>query len=192
MINLLSDDKKAEIRAGRMNVILLRFITITGGGMVLLAFIVIGAYVTLRYTHDQVNTHVQQNATDEAAYQSTKTEAQTYRDNLSTAKDILNKGTNYSALIVKIANAVPSGVVLDSLSLSAETIGQPITLNAHARSLSAAKALKANFSKHPELFSNVSFNQIDNGSSGDSSGSSNDYPISITLALTINKAVLQK
>ncbi len=190
MINLLSDEKKAEIKAGRMNVILLRFISIAGGGMILLTFIAIGAYITLRYTHDQVNDRVKQNATAEAAYQSTKTQAQSYRDNLATAKQILDKGSNYSSLILKIARVVPSGVVLDSLSLNSTTIGQPITISAHAKSIDAAKALKESFSNHPELFANVSFNQISDGSGSDTN-TTKGYPVAITLGLTINKESLQ-
>ncbi len=190
MINLLSDEKKSEIRAGRLNVILLRFITITGGGMVLLAFIVIGAYITLRYTHDQVESRMKQNSADEIAYESTKTQAQEYRNNLATAKQILDQGTNYSSLVLKIARAVPSGVVLDSLTLNSTTIGQPMTLGAHAKSINAAKSLKKSFSDRPDLFSNVSFDQINNGSD-DSSSSKDGYPVSITLSLVINKSSLQ-
>ena len=185
MINLLSDEKKAEIRAGRANVIILNYIFMLLAALALLIIVLIGAYVTLSVTRSDAQTRVTQNTSKTAEYKATEDKAKAYRDNLATAKQILDKEVVYSQLMVKIAQAVPNGVVLDQLSLDPESIGTPITLNAHARTQSDAVALKTSFEKQTTLFSDVHFEQIQF-----EENANGNYPVSVTLGLTINKGAL--
>ena len=186
MINLLSDEKKTEIRAGRANVIVLNYIFMLLAAVGLLLVILVGAYVTLNVTRSDAQNRVKQNTADADQYKATENKAKAYRDNLATAKQILEKEVLYSRLMTKIAQAVPQGVVLDQLSLNSTTIGTPTTINAHAKTQSAAVALKASFEKQTSLFSDVHFEQIQFEESGGGA-----YPVAVTLGLTISKAALQ-
>lgn len=186
MINLLSDDKKREIRAGNANTIIRSYIFMTLAAFVLLGLLSGGVYFTLSVTRSDAQQRVLSNQSDIAKYQKIQNNATEFRSNLATAKQIMDKEIIYSGLILKIAKAVPRGVILNSLSLSPDTIGKPTTMKANAKSYDAALALKSSFEKQPELFSDVHFEDISN--QGDETDSS--YPISITLALTVNKAAL--
>ena len=186
MINLLSDEKKREIKAGRANTIILSYIFMTLAAFVLLGLLSAGVYVTLNVTRSDAQRRVSSNQSDIAKYQTTQNEASTFRSNLSTAKQILDKEVIYSALILKITKAVPPGVVLNNLSLSPDTVGKPTTIKANAKNYDAALALKSSFESQPDLFTDVHFEDIT------SQDSENAYPISVTLALTISKAALQQ
>lgn len=186
MINLLADDKKKEIRAGRANVVLLRYIIMALIAGVVLVVIVIGAYFSLSHSRTLAQERVEQNVTQRNSYSQSVIEANDFRSDLLTAKTILDKDISYSTAILKIARSIPDGIVIDSLSLSPETIGQPIDLTAHAKNKDAALNLKTSFENNKELYSNVQINSIDFGSS-----STDSHPVNITLTLTINKAALQ-
>lgn len=185
MINLLSDAKKHEINAGRVNTIILSYIFMTLAGFVILGLLSAGVYVTLSVTRNDAQKRVSSNQADIAQYQPVQDQANAFRTNLTTAKQILDKEVVYSKLILKIASAVPQGVILDNLNLSPDTIGKPITIQASARSYDAALALKSKFQDQPDLFSDVHFDSIN-----DQENSTSGYSVSVTLALTINKAAL--
>lgn len=185
MINLLSDEKKAEIRAGRANVIILNYIFMLLAALALLIVILVGSYITLSVTRSDAQARVAQNDSKTTQYKATEDKAKAYRNNLATAKQILDKEVVYSQLMIKIAQAVPKGVVLDQLSLDPKSIGAPITINAHARNQNDAVALKTSFEKQTSLFSDVHFEQIQFEES-----SNGGYPVAITLGLTINKGAL--
>ena len=186
MINLLADDKKKEIRAGRANVVLLRYIVMTLIAGVVLVAIVIGAYFSLNLSRTLAQDRVEQNVVERNSYSQSVAEAKDFRSDLLTAKTILDKEISYSTAILKIARSIPTGIVIDSLSLSPETIGQPISLTAHARDKNAALNLKTSFENNKELYSNVQIDSIDFGST-----SSGSHPVNIVLTVTINKAALQ-
>ncbi len=188
MINLLSDEKKREIKAGRANTIILSYVFMALTGIALLGILSGGVYLTLNVTRSEAQRRVSANQSDIAKYQSVQDQASTFRNNLTTAKQILDKEVVYSALILKIAKAVPPGVVLGNLSLSPDSVGKPTTIKASAQSYDAAIALKTSFQNQPDLFTDVHFNDI----SSQGSTPTNPYPISVTLALTINKAALQQ
>jgi Tfp pilus assembly protein PilN len=186
MINLLADDKKKEIRAGRANVILLRYIIMTLVAAVILVAIVAGAYFTLSLSRQNAQEQVQRNETERNSFSQSVAEAQAFRTDLQTAKTILDKEISYSTAILKIANSIPDGIVIDSLSLSPETIGNPISLTAHARDKDAALNLKTSFENNPELYSGVQIDSIDFGAE-----SADSHPVNITLTVTINKEALR-
>lgn len=188
MINLLSDVKKAEIRAGRVNIIILRYIAMTAVAAGFVTVVVVGSYLSLFVSKANAQNKVNQDTKLATAYASSQTEAATFRNNLTVAKQILAKEITYSALLLKIAHAVPSGVILDQLTLDSITqtqVGKPFTIQARAHDNKAAIALKSSFEKETDLFTDVHFQQIiveeDDA----------EYPISITIEVTLNKKALQ-
>lgn len=187
MINLLSDDKKAEIRAGRVNVVIVNYIIMLFIAMLVLAAVVGGTFVTITISHANAASRVEDNNQTAMQYQDDEQAAKQYRENLTTAKQILDKEINYSSLIYKISNTIPSRVVLGELSLDAATIGQPATITAHAKNRRDALRLKTSFEKETDLFSNVYLVQIEQAETPTVRG----YPYNITMALTVNKGALQ-
>lgn len=182
MINLLPYETKRQIKAARTNVILVRFLILTAISALLLAAIAGSVYVVLDRSRTSARTATEANEKRESSYLTVQAEAATFRENLNTTNTILSQSVSYSNVMISIAHVLPAGVVIDSLNLSAATIGTPITLQAHAKSNAAALLLKQNFTSSP-LFSNVSLQSLTNSATSDTTG----YPIAVTLSLTINK-----
>lgn len=190
MINLLPDDKKKEIRAGRANVILLNYVIMSIGAAVLVGLIVVGAYATQSISRANAQGRVAESDQAAAKYADTKKEADEFRSNLATAKQITDKQTYYSKLLLKIASVVPQGVVLDSLELNPANFGSEATLSAHAKTYEDALQLKSTFQKSTQLFSDVHFSSIQTGGgeTSDTGGAADTaYPVSISLSVIINK-----
>jgi hypothetical protein len=186
MINLLPDEKKKEIRAGRVNVIIRGYIGMAAVAVAFVGIVLAGTYVTLNVSRSSAQARVDKNEQLTVNYNSVSSEADKFRSNLATAKQILDKEVTYSSLILKIARAVPNGVVLDSLNLDSKTLGTPITLTAHARDKAAAQQLKSSFGNQPQLFSDVHFEQLQFG------GDNGAYPVTVTLGLVINKEAVKQ
>lgn len=189
MINLLSDAKKAEIRAGRVNVILLRYISMSLIAFVLLAIMVAGAFVVLTTSRSLADERVTKSTQAASSHTETRTEADVFRKNLTRAKDILSKDIKYSQAILRIARTVPKNVVLQSLELSPESVGKPIEIQAMAKSESDALALKESFQSQEELFSDVKLVSINlNNSSGEERAA---YPVQVSISCIISKEALK-
>lgn len=182
MINLLPDDYKKELRAARTNIVLLRYNIIT---LIAIAFIALASAVFYfilienRRSAEEANTT---NLARASSYQDTKKEADEYRSNLSTAKQILVNEVSYTDVIFNITKLLPNGVVLDNINLSAKDFGGQTMIAAHAKNYSAVTNLKQNF-ENSKLFSNVYFQTINNSTDS----ASRDYPISVNVSVKINK-----
>lgn len=183
MINLLPDDAKRQIRAGRTNVVLIRYMVFLVFGIIFLALISAAVYLFLMNSKTNAEQSIKIDSNKDSSYLSVQAQAAALRSNLTTAKSILDQEISYSSILDGIAQALPQGVVIDTLSLSASTFGTPITIQAHARSTENALKLKDNFQKSP-LFSNFSLQSISTDKS-----STNGYPVTATISVVINKGV---
>ncbi|MEP7204864.1 MAG: PilN domain-containing protein [Candidatus Saccharibacteria bacterium] len=183
MINLLPDDAKVEILAARTNVILVKYIIVLSLGLIFLCSISLVVYFVLLNTKAGAQATIDFNTSKSASYSSVKTAANDLTSSLATAKTILDKEVDYTKILTNIAQVMPAGVVLDSLSLSPTTFGTPITLQAFAKSTEAALALKTNFQQSPQ-FSNVTIVSMSDTTQGQTS----DYPKTVSLSLTINRS----
>ncbi|MFZ1360603.1 MAG: PilN domain-containing protein [Candidatus Saccharimonadales bacterium] len=179
MINLLPDNNKKELHAARMNVVLLRYNILTVSAVVILLLIVGGFYAYLVTTKTQAEAANSANQEKVAEYNSTKQDAAEYRQNLATAKQILNNQVNYSSLVFRITELLPKGTVLDNVNLSAQDFGNQMTITAHAKDYAAVSQLKQNF-EQSTVFDNVFFQNINTGSDG-------SYPITVDISVKINK-----
>lgn len=130
MINLLPPHTKKEIRAARVNIILLRYcvLLIFTLGFVLASFGV-GFYITW---NDKNAALARKQAADSSAntYAKVKQEAESFSKDLKTAKTILSGEISYSQLLIDIANTLPAGTIVNSLSLASNNFGTPVTLTA--------------------------------------------------------------
>lgn len=182
MINLLPDDYKKELRAARTNVVLLRYNAIT---LIAIAFIALSCavfYFILIENKRGAEESNTSNLAKASSYQDTKKEADEYRSNLSTAKQILANEVSYTDVIFNITKLLPNGVTLDNINLNAKDFGSQTMVAAHAKDYNAVTSLKQNF-ENSKLFSNVYFQTINNTT--DSTNKS--YPISVNISVKINK-----
>lgn len=185
MINLLADSHKREIKAGRINVILVRYISILAVALLIIASITVGSFIVLKSAEMNAQSKTNDNDLKVAAYNQTKVAADQFRNDLSTAKNILDKEVTYSALIHEITDTIPNGIVIDALDLDSTTLGTPITINANGRSYQDGVRLKNEFQKNTKLYSDVSLASINA-----SDGEAGDYPYKIVLNVTINKGAI--
>lgn len=184
MINLLPDTYKKELRAARTNVILLRYNLLALSAV---AFILVGSagvYGLLSAAKSNAEATNRDNTNRAVDYEQTRKEADEYRKNLEVARKILDNEVIYTDQIFTITSLLPSGVVLDGLDLNSKEFGQPTLINAHAKNYTAVTNLKQSFEKS-SYFSNVHFQSI----TDDGGASNKDYPISVVISVTINKAV---
>ncbi|USN96799.1 MAG: PilN domain-containing protein [Candidatus Nomurabacteria bacterium] len=182
MINLLPDEEKRNIRAGRMNVVLLRYnfmVLVAIGVLVLFSAMF---YFILHATQSGAVSTSTDNSSKASNYASVRQQATNYKNNLAVAKTIFSNAVSYTSIVNSITKLVPSGVVLDSLNLSDSTFGQQSSFSAHARNYADATKLKANF-QSSKLFSNVFFQALtDGGGSPDG-----NYPVSFVISAKLNR-----
>jgi Tfp pilus assembly protein PilN len=188
MINLLPYEHKNEIRAGRTNVLLVRYIAILVCAAIVLGGLLVGSYIVLNSTKAIAEVKVKENEERMSAFQATRTQSDSFRSDLATAKTILDGNISFSRLIYKIAATVPSGVVLDNLTLDPQTFGSSVDLTASAKSFDDATKLRDAFSRNDQVFSDVTLQTIRNP---ESAASSDAYPVKVTLSVVINKGALQ-
>jgi Tfp pilus assembly protein PilN len=182
MINLLPENYKKELGAARANVVLLRYNIITLSAIVFLMLACGIFYVMLSENQRVAEEASQANVAKASGYNDTKKQADDYRSNLVTAKQILNNEVNYTSVVFGITSLLPNGVILDNVNLSAKDFGSQTIFAAHAKSYDAVSQLKQNF-QNSKLFSNVYFQNISNGADS----SNKDYPISVSISVKINK-----
>lgn len=179
MINLLPAQTKKEIRAARMNVILLRYNLLALGAVGLLAAFCLLFFGLLGYSESTANGTSTTNASKAEDLKDVRKTAEEYQNNLKIAKLVLNSGVSYEKLVYAIAALFPKGAVLDSLALNSTAFGQQTTFSAHTVDYDTARRLKENFQNAKDLFSNVFFQNL----TGATAGSSKEaYPISVSMS----------
>lgn len=181
MINLLPTEEKRQLRAARSNTLLLRY-NILLIGVVACMLVAIGfTYIYLNTTKETAEATINENKAKVSNFAKVETEATTFRSNLATAKQILDREVVYTKVILEIAHTMPTGTILETLNLDSATFGTATTLTAKAKSYDQAIALKEALQKST-LFSDVHFESITLNDS-DTTG----YPFTVNLSVTIKK-----
>ena len=178
MINLLPEDTKREIRAARANVVLMRYNILTVVVIVVIFLICALFYIILNNSQSNAVSTSSDNNEIVASYSDTKVQADEYRKNLTIAKSILANGANYTEVVFSITKLLPSGVILDGISVSSDTFGQQTSFTAQAKTYDKAMELKKNF-QDSTVFSNVYFQNLTDNATG-------EYPIAVTLSAKLN------
>lgn len=181
MINLLPDEAKRQISAARTNVTLVKYIFFLGLAAIFLAAACAFVYFFLINSKAAAEELIRNSNSNSTSYASVQNQANLLRNNLATAKGILDQEIVYSDIVTGIASVLPSGVVLDTLTLSNTTFGTPLKLQAHARTTEDALKLKDNFQKSP-LFSNFTLESLSNSESNNTG-----YPVTVSISVIINR-----
>lgn len=179
MINLLPPDTRSQIASARSNRLLLRYNVLLLGAIGFLLAAIGLVYVYLGTARAAAETAIEENIARVGDYSAVEAEANSFKQDLANAKQILDNDVTYTKVVLEIANVLPQGVVLDTLNLDSATFGTPTTLTAKVRDYATVLALKESLQKS-SLFSNVSLQTISNEGSG-------GYPLTATLSVTIRK-----
>lgn len=187
MINLLPPETKHQIRAARHNVTLRNYcLFVLAAAFALAGVFFAGFQVTLsqKAAAEADRTLAQQAASQ---YQATRSAAEAFTKDLATAKNILATNVNFSQLITDIAGAVPSGVILNNLSLSTTNLTAPIDISGRSKNRDDVIRLKNSLEDSP-IFEDV---QVVNITEENSEGAQNpllqQYPININLTAKFSK-----
>lgn len=182
MINLLPHEQKRQLRAARVNTLLLRYNILILIAVGFLATAEGFTYFYLVNTKTAAEATITENRAKAVNYVPIEAQAQLFRNNLATAKQILDREVTYTKVILEISKLLPSGVVLDTLNLDSQTFGTQTTLTAQAKDYNRALALKDSF-ENSTLFSNVHFQSIATTDTPKNPA----YPVDVNINVTIKK-----
>jgi hypothetical protein len=184
MINLLSLEDKKELHAARRNTIWVRYTFLV---LILLVTVNIILALTIFFIQTQARAYEQRIATNtqlsNLRYKGTQAKAKVFREELATAKTILDSETNYSTVIVSIAHTIPPGCVLSTLVLNDQLFNTPQTLSFKCRGPSDVLRLKTALEKDTRTFDKVNIVSTTTASGGEPV----PYPTSISMSLIVKK-----
>lgn len=182
MINLLPPDDKKQIRAGRTNVVLVRYNLLIVFSVIFLTAAIGFAYYYLTTAREIAQAAIIESTRKEGSYAAVKTEADSFRSELSNAKTILDDQTSYAKAALNIAKLLPTGTALNSLKLDKQSFSTPLIMTVNIADEQAAIDLLNNFKSSP-LFSSVTKGKISVGTGA--------YPYTMELTVSMSKAAAQ-
>lgn len=186
MINLLPKFDKKQIHAGLTNSLLIRYTVIMAIILVLMATEFLLTYLYIQHTRSVAEQAISDNQSKGREILQKRNEVDSFRSNLSTAKQILDKRVDYSAITLEIASLVPSGVIVEQLTIDPTTFGTSTPLTVKSKDESAARNLKKSL-ENSSYFDDVHFDTLA-FSPEDESG----YPYTATLSITLKKELLSR
>jgi hypothetical protein len=186
MINLMPDEDKKELRAARVNVLLVRYMLVIFMAFAFLVLILFGAYFLLSQTKASSQQLIDANDTKAEVYSSTKTQISELSAQLAEAKGILDAEILYSKVLANFGQQMVPGTIIDKITLDSSSFsGTPLTLKVYAKTTGDTVALRERF-QQSSFFTDVSFQTV-----SDSSGGIPGYPISATMTLTLDRNISQ-
>lgn len=186
MINLLPGEKKAEIRAARTNVLLIRYSTILLFAIIFILGAMYVSYTILGFTKTKSEEIIASNDLKAGVYSNTKAQVDTLSTSLAETKLLLDGEILYSKVFVNIGQLMPPGTVLEKLTLDTNSFaGTPISTKAYAKTSNDVLALRKSFESSP-IFTGVNFQTIVESGSG-----IEGYPVSVDMSFTLTKAAMQ-
>lgn len=181
MINLLPEETKRQLRAAHTNVLLFKYLLVLGAGAAFLSLAFGASYIFLTNNKVAIEKLEDNSQSTVSLYSVAQKQLNSIVSSVTTAKNILDQQVSYSNIIAGIAAALPTGVIIDKLTVDNSTIGKPITLIAKAKSADSAPLMKDSFASST-LFSNYNLLSMTTDVS-DPSG----FPVQISFSITINK-----
>lgn len=189
MINLISPEQKRDIRAARVNVLLVQYAIALVSLAVLIGLIYGVGFWLVRQEKVAVDEKLQSQSEQSKTYAAVEKEATSFRDNLKIAKAILGKEISYSDFLTTLAKDLPSGTVITNLSLGGTATSSTKGMVLSARTSSYAKVLELK-SKLEEsvLFENVSITSATRPDSlTNLTGLEAKYPYAVSYSVKLSK-----
>ena len=192
MITLLPYKIRENLKLAKRNSVLTKYIAL---------LLAVGLFLGLYYVgmKFQIN-NIKESNESQIVYAAKKDQARVDKENaakaeatsinsaLSTAKNSFSH-PSYFKLLTALANSMPNGSIIKTLSISNSTMKSPIQLQVLLKSNDAVSGLKEGFARNNEIFTKVS---VDSVTSNNDSGEENPrYPTTATVNITINTEALK-
>lgn len=192
MINLLPPDSARQLRAARHNSILIRYAIGAAIILCLIVLVYVTAYILFKTTESSNAAASEENQAKISAYSETAAAAKKYQSNLQRAKNIFDNEISYPTALARISAGLPEGTVLSSLTLSPETVNQPITLTIEAKTQEAALDVKDKFERN-NIATDISISSLSRQTTNATTegAQTSEYPYTINLNLTLQDAILK-
>ena len=185
MINLLPRQELRELYAGRTNTLLVRYSVLLLGIAVLVTLVMVGVYFYLGMIRSNAEARIASSQSEHQALVKAEQEINTFRSDLATASQILEKRIDYSTVILRVASVIPRGVSLDNLALDPSTFGTPTEMAVGADSENSILNLK-NTLNQSDYFSDARINTITKNE-GDS-----EHAYTGSLTVTFSQELLKR
>ncbi len=187
MINLLPEETKKDIRAARLNIVLVQYAV----ALLLLALLVTAVYAVgfwLVYTEKvTIDKRIEAQSQQTKEFEQLKKSADAFRSDLKIAKTILTGGTVYSDFLISLGQQMPSETIISSLALNEASSSKEITFQARTASYPKALELKSALEATP-LFENVSIDDVTRPPQlSGLGGISAKYPFEVSLRATVSR-----
>ena len=144
----------------------------------------VGYFLLMRDENTQ-KAFVQERSADKDKYKQVIIAGDAFSKNLSTAKTILASEVQLSDLTFAIASTLPSGCIVDALTLNTMDLAKPMTLTIKTTSYANALAAKDAFEKSP-YFENANI-----GTTSKTDEPNTPYGVRATLSITLTKDSLK-
>jgi hypothetical protein len=186
VINLLLPEQKQALRAGRHNVILLRY-TFLGAAAILFMLGIFGVGLAMTmYEQNQAKSELVEHEAVAEKSEDVRKRAEEFATNLNIANTILSNEILFSEVLVKVAGALPPRVVLTNLVLDASSFGDTMTINARTATYDGPLHIKADL-EASDVFDNVSIIDINEADDDSDDPIIRQYPFATTLNATLTR-----
>lgn len=183
MINLLATDRKDEIKAARVNVILMRYMSILILAFGFIAGALFVSYTVLNSTMTNAENIISTNDIKTDVYSETKEKVDGLSAKLNQTKATLNQEVRYSQVLVKLGQLMPPGTVLGDVKLNTASFnGQAVEIKAYAKSTNETGQLQSAFQSSPLFSQPVTITGTETNQEVDG------YPVTISMSVVLNKA----
>lgn len=185
MINLLPEDRKSDIRAARVNIILATYAGITLMAAVFLVTVLFISYTVLQSTKTSADAIVSDNDLKTSVYSSTQAKVEDLRSTLSQTQDTISNEVRFSKVLTSLGSIMPQGAIINSLNLNDSSFnGSQTTINITTKDENTANESINDFKASP-MFLSVEAGTIEQ--SGDTAG----YPVSVNLTVIFNRETVK-
>lgn len=179
MINLLPYTNKKQLRAARHNIILAKCLGFLLAGIVFLIISCVITYKLLKTDGTTAQQPIAESSITSANQLPLPNEIDNISSELTTAKTIMNSRTSYAEIVTEIGSALPSGAIIDTISINNSSFNQPFMIYIRTKDQNIGQQAKSRLAKS-KLFSNPKIINI-----ASAKDSSSDYPYMTTISLKI-------
>lgn len=182
MINLLPYDMKKELRAARVNNVLLRYSIVLLASGLFLGLLGTGIYLYIGMTKTSIEDIASSAGAGSSSSSDVEAQVLNLQQQVSGAKTIVDSGIKYSKVLIAFGQSLPEGVVIEKLNLTDSDFNKPINLDLWATNTQAAGKINAGLSGS-QLFSGVTVGAPATSPNPPLS----NYPVNAKVTITINK-----
>lgn len=190
IINLLPPEQKKEIRAGRANLLLLRYCVLTGVVVTVLCLAIALGYLYLSNTKNLNEARIAENNLKSKEFANVEAESKQFKSNLTIARRLLDKKVTYAKVYVKLSNTMPEGTALESFMLDPTLAGQRALLSARVKTPDHAIQVRKKLID-TGLFKEVPFATLKLDQQKNAEGKASDYPYLASYNLIYTKEAIQ-